>query len=82
MNENMKLPEGKTCADCANWSMCDSLTSSIETNTECQLLRYHFLDIGKPACPDCDGSGEVACESWYNSNCKATCGRCEGKGTI
>jgi DnaJ-class molecular chaperone len=82
---DMQLPEGKTCADCANWSVCDFLISCIENNTECDFSPSRFVEIGKPednTCPDCDGSGEVACEGWYNADGMTTCGRYEGKGTI
>jgi excinuclease UvrABC ATPase subunit len=40
------------------------------------------LESSKETCPDCDGSGEVYCERWYNGNGMTTCGRCEGKGTV
>lgn len=33
-------------------------------------------------CPDCDGSGEMACEGWYNLDGMMTCERCNGKGKI
>jgi len=33
-------------------------------------------------CPDCDGSGEVACETWFNNDGMTTCDRCNGKGLI
>lgn len=33
-------------------------------------------------CPDCDGSGEVACEGWFNSDGMTTCERCNGTGRI
>ena len=40
------------------------------------------LEEDDNTCPDCEGSGEVACETWFNNDGMTTCDRCNGKGLI
>lgn len=43
MSENaMKLPEGKTCADCAYYKRCYALFECPSTNTECDWAPSRF----------------------------------------
>lgn len=40
--DDMKLPEGKTCADCHWFKRCDWLISCKPTNTECDWSPSRF----------------------------------------
>lgn len=41
-DQDMKLPEGKTCADCAHYKRCEALFDCPTTNTECDWAPSRF----------------------------------------
>lgn len=41
--ESMKLPEGKTCADCAHTKRCCAMFGVKPTNTECDFYPIRFV---------------------------------------
>jgi hypothetical protein len=43
MNEDMKLPENKTCNDCIHSIRCTKLFGAQLTNTECDFLPIRFV---------------------------------------
>jgi hypothetical protein len=53
MKDSMKLPEGKTCSDCAHWSTCDFLFACIENDTECDFSPSRFTPEGKGESDEC-----------------------------
>jgi hypothetical protein len=47
-NEDMELPEGKMCADCAHFKRCEWLISCKPTNTECDWSPSRFQPKATP----------------------------------
>lgn len=50
--DDMKLPKGKTCSDCINWSGCDMLFGPIENNTECDFYPSRYFEDTQPSQSD------------------------------
>lgn len=48
MNEDMKLPEGKTCADCVHVKRCTSMFGVNTTDTECDFGPSRFVEANRP----------------------------------
>lgn len=45
MNDNMKLPEGKTCSDCRNWPSCRAFVGSLTgKETSCDWAPNRFVE--------------------------------------
>lgn len=44
VNDDMKLPEGKTCGDCAHYSKCEWLIRCKSNNTECDWAPSRFFE--------------------------------------
>jgi len=44
-DDDMKLPEGKTCADCAHFKRCRWLIACKPTNTSCDWAPSRYKPI-------------------------------------
>lgn len=48
MSDDMRLPEGMTCGDCAAWVRCKTLICTVEpTNTRCDWNPSRFRSMGR-----------------------------------
>lgn len=47
--QTMKLPEGKTCADCAHFKRCVALFQCPSDNEECDWAPSRFRDVSPAA---------------------------------
>ncbi len=79
MPDKAKLPTGKTCNNCVNFSRCYFLCGVFATDTRCDFDPSRFYEL--QTCPDCEGSGEVAGD-YFSDDGMTICGRCNGKGHI
>jgi hypothetical protein len=44
-NDDMALPEGKTCSDCAHWKRCSNLIDDLDgTETTCDWAPSRFRE--------------------------------------
>ena len=48
MNDEMKLPTGKTCGDCFWIASCKALFGCPETNTTCDWAPSRFIPAARP----------------------------------
>ena len=48
MNDEMKLPTGKTCGDCFWLRSCKALFGCPETNTTCDWAPSRFIPATRP----------------------------------
>lgn len=62
---------------------CDvSVTQDVLINSKTSLPVKSDELRKDDTCPDCEGSGEVSCETWFNDDGMTPCDRCNGKGLI
>lgn len=45
MDQDMELPEGKTCKDCVNFRRCSGLFGAKETWTTCDFAPSRFREV-------------------------------------
>lgn len=45
LDDDMVLPDGKTCGDCVHWKRCSNLIDDLDlTNTECDFAPSRFRE--------------------------------------